>query len=91
MDPAVLKAMLPYLKNKFGNAASIHHVYGQQGKEAVENSRNLLAKSIKGYSRDIIFTSGATSPLILPLRACVESIRKMVNILLLSKLNIKRS
>ena len=57
VDPAVLEAMLPYLKNKFGNAASIHHVYGQEGKEAVENSRNLLAKSIKGYSRDIIFTS----------------------------------
>ena len=42
LDPAVLEAMLPYLKNKFGNAASVHHIYGREGKEAVENSRKLL-------------------------------------------------
>ena len=48
LDPAVLEAMLPYLKNKFGNAASVHHIYGREGKEAVENSRKLLAESING-------------------------------------------
>ena len=76
VDPAVLKAMLPYLKNKFGNAASIHHVYGQEGKEAVENSRNLLAKSIKGYSRDIIFTSGATESLNLAIKGVCRKYKK---------------
>ena len=76
VDPAVLEAMLPYLKNKFGNAASIHHVYGQEGKEAVENSRNLLAKSIKGYSRDIIFTSGATESLNLAIKGVCRKYKK---------------
>ena len=60
IDPAVLSAMLPYFREKFGNAASVHHAYGREGKEAVENSRRLLAECIKGQPRDIIFTSGAT-------------------------------
>ena len=60
LDPDVLAAMLPYFRDKFGNAASVHHAYGREGKEAVENSRKLLAECIKGQPRDIIFTSGAT-------------------------------
>ena len=68
LDPAVLEAMLPYLKNKFGNAASVHHIYGREGKEAVENSRKLLAESINGRPRDIIFTSGATESINLAIK-----------------------
>ena len=68
LDPAVLEIMLPYLKNKFGNAASIHHMYGHEGKEAVENSRKLLAESIQGRPRDIIFTSGATESINLAIK-----------------------
>lgn len=68
LDPDVLKVMLPYLKNKFGNAASVHHIYGREGKEAVENSRKLLAESINGCSRDIIFTSGATESINLAIK-----------------------
>ena len=68
LDPAVLEIMLPYLKNKFGNAASIHHMYGLEGKEAVENSRKLLAESIQGRPRDIIFTSGATESINLAIK-----------------------
>jgi len=68
LDPAVLEAMLPYLKNKFGNAASVHHLYGREGKEAVENSRKLLAESINGRPRDIIFTSGATESINLAIK-----------------------
>jgi len=68
LDPAVLEAMLPYLKNKFGNAASVHHIYGREGKEAVENSRKILADSINGRPRDIIFTSGATESINLAIK-----------------------
>ena len=68
LDPAVLKVMLPYLKNKFGNAASVHHIYGREGKEAVENSRKLLAESINGRPREIIFTSGATESINLAIK-----------------------
>ena len=68
LDPAVLEIMLPYLKNKFGNAASVHHIYGREGKEAVENSRKILADSINGRPRDIIFTSGATESINLAIK-----------------------
>ena len=68
LDPAVLEVMLPYLKNKFGNAASVHHIYGREGKEAVENSRKLMAESINGRPRDIIFTSGATESINLAIK-----------------------
>ena len=68
LDPAVLEAMLPYLKNKFGNAASIHHRYGREVKKAVENSRKLLAESIQCRPRDIIFTSGATESINLAIK-----------------------
>lgn len=68
LDPDVLKVMLPYLKNKFGNAASVHHIYGREGKEAVENSRKFLAESINGCPRDIIFTSGATESINLAIK-----------------------
>ena len=68
LDPAVLEAMLPYLKDKFGNAASIHHRYGREVKEAVENSRKLLAESIQCRPRDIIFTSGATESINLAIK-----------------------
>lgn len=68
LDPDVLKVMLPYLKNKFGNAASVHHIYGREGKEAVENSRKLMAESINGRPRDIIFTSGATESINLAIK-----------------------
>ena len=68
IDPAVLSAMLPYFRGKFGNAASVHHAYGREGKEAVENSRRLLAECIKGQPRDIIFTSGATESINLAIK-----------------------
>ena len=68
LDPDVLSAMLPYFRDKFGNAASVHHAYGREGKEAVENSRRLLAECIKGQPRDIIFTSGATESINLAIK-----------------------
>ena len=68
LDPDVLMAMLPYFRDKFGNAASVHHSFGREGKEAVESSRKLLAESIQGRSRDIIFTSGATESINLAIK-----------------------
>ncbi|SVA48643.1 uncharacterized protein METZ01_LOCUS101497 [marine metagenome] len=68
IDPAVLSAMLPYFREKFGNAGSVHHAYGRESKEAVERSRRSLAESIRCRPIDIIFTSGATESINLAIK-----------------------
>lgn len=55
----VVKAMLPYFAEHFGNASSIHS-FGQEAKAALENSRKIIAKSINAKPEEIIFTSGGT-------------------------------
>jgi cysteine desulfurase len=60
VDPRVLDAMLPYLSERFGNAASRSHEYGWEAREAVEKAREQVAALIGARSREIVFTSGAT-------------------------------
>lgn len=59
VDDEVLKAMLPYFNEKYGNASSVHFK-GQEAKAALEKSRNVIAKSIGAKAHEIIFTSGGT-------------------------------
>ncbi len=60
VDPRVLKAMLPYFTEHFGNAASIDHEYGAEAGQAVETARQQIARLINSQPDEIIFTSGAT-------------------------------
>jgi len=60
VDPRVLKAMLPYFTDSFGNAASIDHEYGAAARQAVEEAREKIARIINARADEIIFTSGAT-------------------------------
>ena len=60
LDPRVLEAMMPYLTEVFGNAASRNHPFGWAAEEAVDYSREQIAKLINCDSKEIIFTSGAT-------------------------------
>lgn len=55
----VVEAMLPYFSEKFGNASSLHS-FGREAKDALERSREIIAKSIGAKSDEIIFTSGGT-------------------------------
>src|SRR4030043_193989 len=57
--PEVVKAMLPYFTESFGNPSSIHS-YGQEAKDAIEESRTKVAELIGARSEEIIFTSGGT-------------------------------
>ncbi len=59
VDERVLKAMLPYLEEDYGNASSLH-TYGQNAKRALEESRKVIAESLNADSNEIIFTSGGT-------------------------------
>src|SRR3989338_7593227 len=55
----VLEAMKPYFSEKYGNASSLHE-FGRQAKEAIEKSREKIAKFINAQADEIIFTSGGT-------------------------------
>jgi len=60
MDKRVLKEMLPYFCEKFGNPHSRTHNYGWEAEKAIEVARKQVADLINAKSKDIIFTSGAT-------------------------------
>jgi cysteine desulfurase len=60
VDPRVLDAMLPYFREKFGNAASVNHPFGWEAAKAVDTAREQIASLLRTESRCLIFTSGAT-------------------------------
>lgn len=59
LDPRVLEAMLPYLKETFGNASSVHS-FGQFAKAGLEQSRETIADLLNCRPDEIYFTSGGT-------------------------------
>ncbi|MFQ5791242.1 MAG: cysteine desulfurase family protein, partial [Acidobacteriota bacterium] len=59
LDRAVLEAMLPYLKDDFGNPSSIH-TYGQRAKGALYDAREQVAGLIGASPSQVMFTSGGT-------------------------------
>ena len=59
LDPRVLKEMLPYFTDSYGNASSIHSI-GNEAKTALEESRERLAALLKTPPGTVIFTSGGT-------------------------------
>ena len=75
LDPAVLESMLPYFNDKYGNAASIHHSFGHEAKEAVEISRKIIAKELNARAREIVFTSGATESINLAIKGVSEKFK----------------
>lgn len=61
VDPRVLEAMLPFLRDDFGNAASRTHAFGWRAEAAVEMAREELARALGAASpAEVVFTSGAT-------------------------------
>lgn len=60
LDPRVLESMSPFLKDKFGNAASRSHAFGWAAEEAVDYAREQVANLVGASSAEIIWTSGAT-------------------------------
>jgi cysteine desulfurase len=60
VDPRVFEAMRPFFLEKFGNAASLNHLFGTEAADAVEQSRADVAQLLGADSNNLIFTSGAT-------------------------------
>jgi cysteine desulfurase len=59
IDVRVLEAMMPYLKNSFGNASSVHS-FGRETKVLLEEAREIVADFIGAQPAEIYFTSGGT-------------------------------
>jgi cysteine desulfurase len=60
IDPEVLDAMLPYLKEEYGNPSSKYYTLAQNSYKAVEDAREKVAAIINARPQEIVFTSGAS-------------------------------
>lgn len=59
VDERVMKSMIPYFSDKYGNASSTYF-FGLDSKNVLENSRKIIAKSVGANPEEIYFTSGGT-------------------------------
>lgn len=72
IDPRVLDAMLPFLKDNFANPSSTHH-FGQNINEKVKEAREQSANFINAEPNELIFTSGATEAINLAIKGVAAS------------------
>jgi len=59
LDPRALDAMLPFLRDDFGNPSSLHW-FGQRARGAVEEARTQVAELVAADPAEIVFTSGGS-------------------------------
>ena len=71
-DPRVVDAMIPWLREHFGNPASRSHAWGWEAEEAVEKARTQVAELIGADPREIVWTSGATESNNLALKGAAQ-------------------
>ncbi|MDD3784936.1 MAG: IscS subfamily cysteine desulfurase [Hydrogenophaga sp.] len=71
-DPRVVDAMIPWLREHFGNPASRSHAWGWEAEKAVENARAQVAALINADPREIVWTSGATESNNLALKGAAQ-------------------
>src|SRR4030042_4480787 len=85
IDSQVIKAMLPYLKEHFGNPSS-SHCFGQKAKEAVEKARGQVADFLNCNLNEIIFRSGGTESNNYAIKGIAFTLRNKGNHIITSKI-----
>ena len=72
VDPRVVDAMIPWLREHFGNPASRSHAWGWEAEAIVEKSREQVAGLINADPREIVWTSGATESINLAIKGAAQ-------------------
>jgi cysteine desulfurase len=72
VDQRVVDAMIPWLREHFGNPASRSHAWGWEAEAAVEKAREQVAELIGADPREIVWTSGATESNNLALKGAAQ-------------------
>jgi len=75
VDPRVVDAMIPWLRDHFGNPASRSHAFGWEAEKAVEDARSNVAALVNCDPRELIWTSGATEAINLALKGAAHFYR----------------
>ncbi|MBT4866648.1 MAG: cysteine desulfurase [Planctomycetaceae bacterium] len=81
VDPRVVEAMRPYWTEKYGNAASVSHAYGEEAADAVETARAQIAELLNATPRNLIFTSGATEANNLAIKGVIQAVGSSVHLI----------
>lgn len=76
--PEVVKAMAPYWSEKFGNPSSLHS-FGQEAREAIEESRETIAEVLNCSPKEILFTGTTTTSDNLAILGVVRALKGRVN------------
>ena len=72
VDQRVVDAMVPWLREHFGNPASRSHAWGWEAEAAVEKAREQVASLVGADPREIVWTSGATESINLALKGAAQ-------------------
>lgn len=88
IDPEVLKKMMPFLTEKYGNASSLHSL-GQDAKSALEDSRRTISNALNAKPEEIYFTSGGTESNNFAIKSIAFSNRKKGNHIITTKVDHK--
>ena len=72
VDQRVVDAMIPWLREHFGNPASRSHAWGWEAEAAVEKAREQVAELVGADPREIVWTSGATESNNLALKGAAQ-------------------
>ena len=72
VDQRVVDAMIPWLREHFGNPASRSHAWGWEAEAAVEKAREQVASLVNADPREIVWTSGATESINLAIKGAAQ-------------------